>query len=93
MEDINRILERLVVSAVDTRKGNIKVSHHSEKLKTGTTVGHNAQPISESNLGFQLLRSMGWSGGGLGSHGNVGIEKPIDVVIKNNKQGLGFDRK
>lgn len=57
----------------------------------GSVVGGNAPPIDESNLGNQLLQKMGWTPGvGLGSTGQ-GMQAPIEVVVKNNKRGLGFD--
>lgn len=34
----------------------------------GKVVGASASPISEENVGNRLLRTMGWSGGGLGTY-------------------------
>lgn len=48
-----------------------------------------APRISENNLGSQMLRKMGWTGGGLGSKGNKGRENPVMVDEKQGRQGLG----
>jgi NF-kappa-B-repressing factor len=52
-------------------------------------VGEGAKPIHQSNVGNKLLRTLGWSGGGLGKAGD-GIVAPIYMRIKNDKCGLGF---
>ncbi|CAI5443514.1 unnamed protein product [Caenorhabditis angaria] len=47
------------------------------------------KPISAENVGFKLLKSMGWKEGkGLGKDKQGNIE-PISTEIKNNRQGLG----
>jgi len=47
--------------------------------------------IDESNIGHKLLQKMGWKAGtGLGSDGG-GITKPIEVVVKNDKSGVGTE--
>lgn len=58
-------------------------------LQSGRQVGEEAEPIATNNIGNKLLRSMGWTGGGLGSQ-QQGIKDPILATIKNNKHGLGF---
>ncbi|KAM8952889.1 NF-kappa-B-repressing factor [Pelodytes ibericus] len=45
--------------------------------------------IKEDNIGNQLLRKMGWSGGGLGKTGE-GIAEPISVTEQFHRQGLGL---
>ena len=48
-----------------------------------------AEPIPESNLGNQMLRSMGWSPGtGLGAERN-GITEPIQASVRPKGLGLG----
>ncbi|GAB1600919.1 uncharacterized protein LOC115216311 [Argonauta hians] len=47
------------------------------------------QAIPSDNVGNQLLRKMGWAGGGIGAEGNKGIENPITVDQVIDRQGLG----
>ena len=47
------------------------------------------KPIPSDNVGNQLLRKMGWKGGGIGAEGNKGIEDPITVNQVIDRQGLG----
>ncbi|XP_077141299.1 NF-kappa-B-repressing factor [Ranitomeya variabilis] len=47
------------------------------------------QQIKEDNIGNQLLRKMGWTGGGLGK-GGEGIAEPISVKEKFSREGLGL---
>lgn len=48
------------------------------------------QEIKEDNIGNQLLRKMGWKGGGLGRDGE-GIAEPIRVKEQFSREGLGMD--
>ncbi|XP_028671686.1 NF-kappa-B-repressing factor [Erpetoichthys calabaricus] len=48
------------------------------------------QEIKEDNIGNQLLRKMGWKGGGLGREGE-GIAEPIKVKEQFTRQGLGLE--
>ena len=58
-------------------------------VQEGQLVGEGAQPIGASNLGHQLLQSLGWvPGSGLGPGGN-GIRDPVHAVMRRTKQGLG----
>lgn len=45
--------------------------------------------IKEDNIGNQLLRKMGWTGGGLGKEGE-GIAEPISVKEQFSREGLGL---
>ncbi|KAF9510632.1 hypothetical protein BS47DRAFT_57315 [Hydnum rufescens UP504] len=56
--------------------------------RDGDVVGSKAAKIGESNVGFRLLRQMGWSEG---EHIGVtgGLADPLRIVIKNSKRGLG----
>lgn len=45
--------------------------------------------IPESNLGNQMLRKMGWTGGGVGREGNEGRADPVMVYQVDKRQGLG----
>jgi len=47
-----------------------------------------APKINETNVGFMMLASMGWSDGAtIGLSG--GLDAPITAVIKKTKLGLG----
>lgn len=49
----------------------------------------NADAISNSSKGSKLMKSMGWTGGGIGKHG-TGIAEPISTNTIIHRQGLGF---
>ncbi|KAJ3690201.1 hypothetical protein LUZ61_019365 [Rhynchospora tenuis] len=58
-----------------------------------TDVGCSRSAIDSSNIGFQLLKKCGWKEGtGLGASEQGRLE-PIETRVKNNKRGLGADRK
>lgn len=58
------------------------------KHKDGDEVGKEAPRIGESNIGFRMLASMGWSEGDhIGISG--GLKDPVTAVIKTTKLGLG----
>ncbi|KYQ93779.1 hypothetical protein DLAC_05171 [Tieghemostelium lacteum] len=59
-------------------------------IKHGDIVAADVSPISSSNVGHMLLKSLGWSGGGLGVKGE-GRDEPLQAVIRKNRIGLGFD--
>ncbi|KAK0445434.1 hypothetical protein EV421DRAFT_1796547 [Armillaria borealis] len=64
-------------------KGNLIPRH-----KEGDEVGKEAPRIGESNIGFRMLASMGWSEGDhIGISG--GLKDPVTAVIKTTKLGLG----
>lgn len=54
--------------------------------------------LQENNLGFKMLKMLGWKGGSLGAKGN-GILDPVKSEIKIGRGGLGansseqFDKK
>ncbi|CAF1311794.1 unnamed protein product [Rotaria sordida] len=49
-------------------------------------------PINPTNLGHQLLEKIGWiPGNGLGLNQD-GIKTPIEVNIRNHRQGLGYEK-
>ncbi|CAH1267474.1 LPA [Branchiostoma lanceolatum] len=47
------------------------------------------EQIKETNIGYQMLRKMGWSGGGIGKEGREGIAEPIKVNVLKRRAGLG----
>ncbi|SCV73428.1 BQ2448_7354 [Microbotryum intermedium] len=54
----------------------------------GAVVGQGADRLGEDNIGFALLKRMGWTEGmQIGKTG--GISEPIAARIKTNKSGLG----
>ena len=61
-----------------------------EKDHLGTGKKVEAPRISENNLGSQMLRKMGWKGGGLGSEGK-GRADPVLVNETQDRRGLGQD--
>lgn len=53
-------------------------------------VNKKSESIGDDNIGNQLLRKMGWTGGGVGATGNKGIAEPVSVSMVINRQGLGL---
>lgn len=50
------------------------------------------KPLDSGNVGFKLLKSMGWSEGqGLGKTKQGHVE-PVATEVKNNRQGLGSSK-
>lgn len=50
--------------------------------------------LPETNIGYKMLKGMGWTGGGLGRPENRGIEEPIEARgSAKAKCGLGFPEK
>ncbi|KAJ8045419.1 G patch domain-containing protein 2 [Holothuria leucospilota] len=59
------------------------------KTDVEAKVGGSAVPIPESNIGNQMLQSMGWKPGtGLGAEG-LGTREPVQVFIRPKNRGLG----
>ncbi|KAH9949094.1 hypothetical protein B0H21DRAFT_730565 [Amylocystis lapponica] len=70
-------------------RGNGKVPTSSlNKHREGEEVGKEAPKIGESNIGFKMLASMGWSEGDrIGLSG--GLRAPLTAIMKKTKLGLG----
>lgn len=67
-------------------KGRPRMPAHRE----GDEVGKEAPVVGESNIGFKMLSSMGWSEGvKIGGESSIGIEVPLTAVIKKSRLGLG----
>ncbi|KAJ3997723.1 hypothetical protein F5050DRAFT_1568754 [Lentinula boryana] len=65
-----------------------KVNKSMPKHREGDEVGKAAPKINETNIGFKMLASMGWSDGDpIGRSG--GLQNPLTAVIKHTKLGLG----
>lgn len=73
-----------VVNAKGILPNHVMITNVSGLRKVAAT----ARPIDETNVGNKLLRSMGWTGGGLGAR-NQGIENPIDAYVRADRRGLG----
>ena len=68
---------------------HIRLNYGPFQFVAGEYVGHNADPIPESNISNRILQTMGWSPGtGLGADG-LGITTPIVAYRKNSRKGLG----
>uniref|UniRef100_H3AMQ3 NFKB repressing factor n=1 Tax=Latimeria chalumnae TaxID=7897 RepID=H3AMQ3_LATCH len=76
-------------------KSNLRRGCSEEAISRNQILGRSSslsfkQQIKEDNIGNQLLRKMGWTGGGLGKEGE-GIAEPISVKEQYTREGLGLD--
>ncbi|XP_061895849.1 NF-kappa-B-repressing factor isoform X2 [Entelurus aequoreus] len=76
-------------------KSNLRKDGHNDSISRSQIKGRSEeeaikQEIKEDNIGNQLLRKMGWKGGGLGRDGE-GIAEPIRVKKQFSREGLGLD--
>ncbi|XP_034759731.2 NF-kappa-B-repressing factor-like [Acipenser ruthenus] len=76
-------------------KSNLRKEGNEEAISRNQIQAHSSeeamkQEIKEDNIGNQLLRKMGWKGGGLGREGE-GIAEPIKVKEQFSREGLGLD--
>ncbi|XP_061644462.1 NF-kappa-B-repressing factor [Phyllopteryx taeniolatus] len=76
-------------------KSNLRKEGHNDAISRSQILGRSGeeatrQKIKEDNIGNQLLRKMGWTGGGLGRDGE-GIAEPIKVKEQFSREGLGMD--
>lgn len=78
-----------VVKSNLRKEGNSDAISRSQILARSTEEA-TRQEIKEDNIGNQLLRKMGWKGGGLGRDGE-GIAEPIRVKEQFSREGLGMD--
>ncbi|XP_059611466.1 uncharacterized protein LOC132258264 [Phlebotomus argentipes] len=58
------------------------------KPEEGAEKKTESQKLGEENLGFKLLKSLGWKGGSLGAN-NQGILNPVELSVNIGRQGLG----
>lgn len=56
------------------------------------TAERDSTKLKEDNLGFKMLKMLGWTGGSLGSKGE-GIVDPVSCEIKLGRAGLGANEK
>ncbi|XP_055034768.2 NF-kappa-B-repressing factor isoform X1 [Misgurnus anguillicaudatus] len=76
-------------------KSNLRIEGYADAISRNQIIAHSGeeymrQEIKEDNIGNQLLRKMGWTGGGLGREGE-GIAEPIRVKEQFTREGLGMD--
>lgn len=76
-------------------KANVRKDSNDAAISRSQIMGRSGeeekmQEIKEDNIGNQLLRKMGWKGGGLGRDGE-GIAEPIRVKEQFTREGLGLD--
>ncbi|XP_017562622.1 NF-kappa-B-repressing factor isoform X1 [Pygocentrus nattereri] len=76
-------------------KSNLRKEGHVDAISRNQIIARSGeesmrQEIKEDNIGNQLLRKMGWTGGGLGREGE-GIAEPIIVKEQFSREGLGMD--
>lgn len=76
-------------------KSNLRREGYSDAISRSQILARSGeeamkQEIKEDNIGNQLLRKMGWKGGGLGRDGE-GIAEPIRVKEQFSREGLGMD--
>ncbi|KAJ4480878.1 hypothetical protein J3R30DRAFT_3287258 [Lentinula aciculospora] len=65
-----------------------RVNKSTPKHSEGDEVGKAAPKINDTNIGFKMLASMGWTvGDSIGLSG--GLQNPLTAVIKHTKLGLG----
>lgn len=67
---------------------NVIEPHDQNKSNTSQP---NTGKLQENNLGFKMLKMLGWSGGSLGAKGNEGIVDPVNLEIKIGRKGFGAD--
>ncbi|XP_069468809.1 NF-kappa-B-repressing factor [Ambystoma mexicanum] len=90
-EEALRVLKHTQPTVVNKlRQGPV-----DEAISRNQICGRSAQEaykekIKDDNIGNQLLRKMGWTGGGLGKEGE-GIAEPISVKEQFKREGLGLD--
>ncbi|XP_028816213.1 NF-kappa-B-repressing factor isoform X2 [Denticeps clupeoides] len=76
-------------------KSNLRKEGYSDAISRNQIIARSGEEsmqeeIKEDNIGNQLLRKMGWKGGGLGREGD-GIAEPIRVKEQFSREGLGMD--
>lgn len=76
-------------------KSNLRKEGHNGAISRSEILARSGedalkQEIKEDNIGNQLLRKMGWKGGGLGRDGD-GIAEPIRVKEQFSREGLGME--
>ncbi|KAI6121873.1 hypothetical protein F5141DRAFT_999553 [Pisolithus sp. B1] len=90
---VKAIMRRATRGSGRVEEGSQKKGRYVPSHREGDEVGREAPAIGESNVGFKMLASMGWSEGAkIGGDTSVGIEVPLTAVIKKSRLGLGATR-
>nr|XP_008122385.1 PREDICTED: NF-kappa-B-repressing factor [Anolis carolinensis] len=90
-EEAVKVLKKTQPTVVNNLKKGAVEDVISRNEICGRSAGNAMkQQIKEDNIGNQILRKMGWTGGGLGKTGE-GIREPIAVKEQFKREGLGLD--
>nr|XP_009670284.1 PREDICTED: NF-kappa-B-repressing factor [Struthio camelus australis] len=90
-EEAVKILKKTQPTVVNNlKKGTIEDVISRNEIQGRSAEEAFKQKIKEDNIGNQILRKMGWTGGGLGKDGE-GIREPISVKEQFKREGLGLD--
>ncbi|XP_035681570.1 uncharacterized protein LOC118419316 [Branchiostoma floridae] len=90
--ETGKLIEEFVIDTGEQVPLHPTLSADSLPLHKPKTKGAREEgPIKETNIGKQMLRKMGWSGGGIGKVGREGIAEPIKVEVNMERRaGLGY---
>ncbi|XP_028570377.2 NF-kappa-B-repressing factor isoform X1 [Podarcis muralis] len=90
-EEAVRVLKRTQPTVINNlKKGTVEDVISRNEICGRSAEEASKQQIKEDNIGNQILRKMGWTGGGLGKSGE-GIREPIAVKEQFKREGLGLD--
>ncbi|NXG42071.1 NKRF factor, partial [Psilopogon haemacephalus] len=90
-EEAVKILKKTQPTVVNNlKKGAVEDVISRNEIRGRSAAEAFKQKIKEDNIGNQILRKMGWTGGGLGKDGE-GIREPISVKEQFKREGLGLD--
>ncbi|XP_051486680.1 NF-kappa-B-repressing factor [Apus apus] len=90
-EEAVKILKKTQPTVVNNlKKGAVEDVISRNEIRGRSAAEAFKQKIKEDNIGNQILRKMGWTGGGLGKAGE-GIREPISVKEQFKREGLGLD--
>ncbi|NXX42919.1 NKRF factor, partial [Tricholaema leucomelas] len=90
-EEAVKILKKTQPTVVNNlKKGTVEDVISRNEIRGRSAAEAFKQKIKEDNIGNQILRKMGWTGGGLGKDGE-GIREPISVKEQFKREGLGLD--
>ncbi|OXB72044.1 UNVERIFIED_CONTAM: hypothetical protein H355_010646 [Colinus virginianus] len=90
-EEAVKILKKTQPTVVNNlKKGTVEDVISRNEIRGRSAEDAFKQKIKEDNIGNQILRKMGWTGGGLGKDGE-GIREPISVKEQFKREGLGLD--
>uniref|UniRef100_K7FF83 NF-kappa-B-repressing factor n=1 Tax=Pelodiscus sinensis TaxID=13735 RepID=K7FF83_PELSI len=95
-EEAVKILKKTQPTVVNNlKKGTIEDVISRNEIRGRSAEEAFKQKIKEDNIGNQILRKMGWTGGGLKGGGlgkdGEGIREPIAVKEQFKREGLGLD--